>query len=121
MQTSNFRKSGDDPKAVSICRVPPKFYKGKQDQRLAPTWELFKRGHYPKEDFVKAVLSRLDPRKIYEMYKDSILLCWEKEGDTCHRRWVAEWIEENVPGVKVPEVESKSKPHPFVEQLKLLF
>jgi uncharacterized protein (DUF488 family) len=50
------------------------------------------------------ILDRLDPRKVYdELGEDAILLCWEKPGEFCHRRLVAEWIEAHL-GVKVPEL-----------------
>lgn len=104
METSNFRKSGRDARAVSIALFPPTWFTGKRDRQLCPTYVLFKQKHFSREEFEKTVLAKLDPKKIYKQYKNSILLCYEPEGQSCHRRWVAEWIENHC-GVKVPEVE----------------
>jgi len=57
------------------------------------------------------ILDRLDPRKVYqELGEDAILLCWEKPGEFCHRRLVAEWLEREL-GVEVPEYAEPEK-HP---------
>jgi uncharacterized protein (DUF488 family) len=55
------------------------------------------------------ILDRLDPRKVFydDLGEDAILLCWEKPGEFCHRRLVAEWIEAAL-GVKVPEMREPS-------------
>jgi hypothetical protein len=45
---------------------------------------------------------------------DVVLLCHEKEGDFCHRRLVASWLENNL-GIKVPELGKMQKQ----EQLEL--
>jgi hypothetical protein len=57
------------------------------------------------------VLSKLDPQKVYDdLGEDAILLCHEKWDDIksgkafCHRRIVAEWLEEEL-GIEVPELE----------------
>jgi uncharacterized protein (DUF488 family) len=50
------------------------------------------------------ILSKLDPKKVYEDLKDTVLLCYEKSGVFCHRRVVAAWIEDSL-GVSVEEVE----------------
>jgi uncharacterized protein (DUF488 family) len=56
------------------------------------------------------ILDRLDPRKVYqELGEDAILLCFEKAGEFCHRRLVAEWLEREL-GVEVPEWEEKKEP-----------
>jgi hypothetical protein len=45
----------------------------------------------------------LDPRELYEaLGEEAVLLCWEKPGEGCHRRLVAEWFEASL-GVVVPE------------------
>jgi hypothetical protein len=40
----------------------------------------------------KEQLNKLDPFKVYEDLKGSIILCWEKPGSFCHRRLVADWV-----------------------------
>jgi hypothetical protein len=47
---------------------------------------------------------------------DAILLCWESFNVRCHRRLVAEWLEEKV-GIVVPEVgHERAESIPFSEQ-----
>jgi len=97
--TSNFSKHGTDSRACSISLYPPKFYVGKQYKNLAPTfWILskYKRDH-DEDAYIKSyyseVLSKLDPEKIYKELDGSILLCYEKKEDFCHRFLVADWLE----------------------------
>jgi hypothetical protein len=48
---------------------------------------------YYTKQYHSLILSKLDPQKVYDDLKDSVLLCYEKPGDFCHRRLVAAWIE----------------------------
>ncbi|OGO03987.1 MAG: hypothetical protein A2Y91_03395 [Chloroflexi bacterium RBG_13_54_8] len=106
MQTSNFRISGRNPKAVSIARGVPKLWHGKQCLKLAPSWGLISElneGKYRRR-YQEEVLDALNARAIIEeLGSDIILLCWEAPGQFCHRRLVAEWIERET-GIVVPEV-----------------
>jgi uncharacterized protein YeaO (DUF488 family) len=63
------------------------------------------------EKYRNEILSKLSPFKVYEELSDMLnrnnkhnlaLLCYEKPSDPCHRRIVAEWLEDgnNIP---VPE------------------
>ena len=116
--TSNFAKSGKDPEAVAVSRGVPRFYKGKRYMPLAPPrWllkakdpELFDR-EYRKQ------LDALDARQVAEdLGPDAILLCWESFNVRCHRRLVAEWLEEKL-GIVVPELgHGRSESIPFREQ-----
>lgn len=102
METSNFFKAGKLPEAVSIARSSPSFFKGEKDPTLAPTWALFKKGHYSKAEYIREVLRDRDPKEIYALHQHHILLCWEAPGNTCHRRYLAEWLQEQL-GVSIPE------------------
>lgn len=121
--TSNFRVSGKDPKAVAISQGIPKWYRGKRMIELAPSWELVK-AKIPETEYTRRYylenLCKLHAKLIVEDLEDgAILLCWEKPGDFCHRRIVAEWIEEKT-GIRVPEIEVKKKSvSTGVEQLML--
>lgn len=116
MKTSNFANIAKLVKAnepyAGISLYPPSWYVGPDLKSLAPTPELFHahsrltQQQY-KEQYQRDVLGRLDPEKTYNdivsKYGDSIvLLCFEKPGDFCHRRLVAEWFEEKLQ-VEVPE------------------
>lgn len=103
MKTSNFWISGKDPNAVSIAAGVPRGYKGRQYKKLAPKyWLLMKYKKDGDQEFYIAhyyeeTLNKLDPQKVYnELGEDAILLCWEKPGEFCHRRLVAEWLEKSL-------------------------
>jgi len=116
--TSNFAKSGTHPDAVAISQGVPRFYRGKRYMPLAPArWllkakdpELFDR-EYRKQ------LAALDARQVAEeLGSNAILLCWESFNVRCHRRLVAEWLEEKL-GIVVPEVDhERSESLPFSQQ-----
>ena len=111
METSYFVRSGKEKNAVAICRIIPKWFKGQSDQRLAPPWFLLKKDEdYTEFEFKKYVLDKLSPEYMWEALKDKILLCYEKDRDSCHRKWVAEWFEKHIIGAKVPEREPKKNP-----------
>jgi hypothetical protein len=111
MQTSNFARSGSHPKAVAISRSQPRGWTGRVYEPLAPSWRLVqeaKSGAIDDDEYTRrysmGVLSKLDPGRVRaDLGDDAILLCWERPGAFCHRRLVAEWLEENL-GVSVPEV-----------------
>jgi uncharacterized protein YeaO (DUF488 family) len=102
MQTSYYAKyKGDN--AVSISLSTPKWYQCKEYKKLAPTWELIKKyksdrdEEYYIEHYYKNILNFLDAKKVYEeLGENAVLLCWEKSGDFCHRRIVAEWLEKEL-------------------------
>jgi len=111
MQTSNFARAGRDPKAVSISLYPPRGWTGRRYKALAPTRQMLKMTNGEYRAAYQEILDRLDPRKVYqELGEDAILLCWEKPGEFCHRRLVAEWLEREL-GVEVPEYAEPEK-HP---------
>ena len=116
--TSNFANSANHPEAVAISRGVPRFYKGRRYMTLAPPrWllkakdpELFDR-EYRKQ------LDSLDANQVAEeLGPNAILLCWESFNVRCHRRLVAEWLEEKL-GIVVPELlHERSESIPFSEQ-----
>jgi hypothetical protein len=110
MYTSYFSKSAKSPNAISIARRAPADFEGAEYRFLVPRFWFFVK--YQKdgdesffiEQYQKEVLTPLDPEKIYKnLGEESILLCWEKPREFCHRRLVANWFEKNL-GVKVPEL-----------------
>ena len=113
MKTSNFfnRAATEDPQAISIARWPARWWgKRRRYIALAPSIDLLKRSKagLPWAEYVaeytRDVLGKLDPAKVYaDLGPDAILLCWEKPGEECHRRLVAEWLEKSL-GIKIPEL-----------------
>lgn len=87
-------------------RVPPGF-KGERIIELSPPWKLYKKLNYISQEkwverFHKLVLKNLDPLEVAKGCDGKVLLCYEKAGDFCHRRIVAEWLETEL-GIIVPE------------------
>ena len=112
MKTSYFSsKLWHGKNAVAISRGIPEWYKGRVYKALAPSWELVRikdTEEYTRR-YRNAVLNRLDPKKVYkDLGDDAILLCWEKPDEFCHRRLVAEWLEEAL-GIKIPELGFENK------------
>ena len=112
MKTSNFWKidKNNIDNYVSIAGKCPNWYKGREYKKLAPKYWFFKKYKldgdeisYTK-DYYKEVLDKLDPQEIYDkLGEDAIILCWEKPGDFCHRRLVAEWLEKAL-GITIDEI-----------------
>ncbi len=96
---------------ISICGKAPSWYTGLQYKKLAPKfdffmkWEKTQDNDYYIEHFQKEVLDVLDPFDVIREIEDKIcdgkiilspinfaLVCYEKQGDFCHRHLVARWL-----------------------------
>jgi hypothetical protein len=119
--TSNFAVSGRDPRAVAIARGKPWWFKGRAYDALAPTramlheWRaLYDAGQVDEanagfEAAYQKILTQLDPAQVVADVGDgAILLCWEGFNVRCHRRLVAEWLEQAL-GIEVPELGHQRK------------
>ena|SRR5579864_849021 len=116
--TSNFAKSGKHPDAVAISQGVPRFYPVKRYMLLAPPRSLLK-AKDPQlfhQEYRKQ-LELLDAKQVAEeLGPNAILLCWESFNVRCHRRLVAEWLEEKL-GIVVPELgHERAASLPFSEQ-----
>jgi hypothetical protein len=115
MKTSSFR-TYTGPGRISIARgarfVAPGF---KVYRPLAPgRWFNSVEIEEYRELYAK-ILAGLDPQRTWDELHvlaephEPILCCWEvppfTEETWCHRRQAAEWFEEHLPGVQVPELE----------------
>ena len=88
---------------VSIARGSPRGFTGRKELRLAPTWAMLKMTKPEYDARFADILVQLDPAELYQtLGENAVLLCWEKPGDACHRRLVAEWFEQCL-GIEVPE------------------
>jgi uncharacterized protein (DUF488 family) len=111
MMTSNFARNNIEkfPNAVSIARSF-RWFKGRRYSQLAPSRDLFTKylsGMVNETEYAieyqRETLNKLDPMKVLEeLGSDAVLLCWEAPGKFCHRRLVAEWLEEAL-CIEVPE------------------
>lgn len=109
MYTSYYALCGNHPNAVSIAGKCPIGYKGREYKILAPKYWFFKKykedgdSKFYIEQYYKEVLDKLDPQIVFaELGENAILLCYEKPGDFCHRRLVAEWLKCKL-GVRIEE------------------
>jgi len=99
---------------VSIA-LSARYYSGERMPELAPKREWI---NEPEKIYtplyISEILGKLNPLTIFNRLnalsngKNVVLLCHEKEGDFCHRRIVAKWLEENL-NIEVPEL-GKMKP-----------
>jgi len=108
MQTSYFAKY-KGLNAVSIALSKPKWYQCGEYKQLAPTWNLLNKYKLDRDEeyyikhYYEDVLSKLDPKQVYEeLGEDAVLLCWEKSLDFCHRHIVSEWLHKEL-GIEVKE------------------
>jgi len=89
---------------VGIARGIPKWYRGRNDRRLAPSWGMLKMSKRDYDRLMFAILEQLAPEQIADDLGDrAVMLCWEPPGIRCHRRLVAEWLESAL-DIVVPEV-----------------
>lgn len=98
---------------VSICARSPDWYHGLECKRLAPSYQALAEfkltGDAQKftEEYREDVLSRMDAEALAGELQamvptqDVLLVCFEKQGDFCHRHLVADWFRQN--GVAVEE------------------
>lgn len=115
LYTSNFAKHGKDPRSVAITVRPPPFLPGiKHLDALAPTWKMvadYKDGRITAEVYelkYRALLERKGDREtaLACLPSGSIMLCYEKPGEFCHRHIAAAWLMEvKGGGVEIKEME----------------
>jgi len=116
--TSNFARSSKHADAVAISQGVPRWYKGRRYMRLAPPRSLLKAKDpelFDRE--YRKQLEALDAKQVAaDLGPNAILLCWESFNVRCHRRLVAEWLEEKL-RIIVPELDhERSESVPFAEQ-----
>lgn len=123
MKTSSFYLYSG-PGRISIARASPQRaaagFKGYR--ALAPGAWLFDPAYKDyatyRERYFREILAPLDPQKVWgDLHvladgHEPVLLCHEhlfKAGDWCHRRMVAEWLEQAL-GMTVPEMVIEREP-----------
>jgi hypothetical protein len=104
--TCNFARLRSVPpglRPVSIARGTPRWFRGLRYEALAPEWEWLRASREEYDRAFRRRLNQLDPVRVYEELGDgAVLLCWCKHNAGCHRRLVAEWLEESL-GTVIPE------------------
>lgn len=93
---------------VSIARFN-RWYSGEKLMDLAPTPAMI---HDPEEVYTpkfESILQNQTPGQVFKKLenlsggKDIVLLCYEKEGEFCHRHLVADWLKKNL-NIEVKEL-----------------
>ena len=84
---------------------------------LRPPWLLKAKDPDLFDREYRKQLESLVPKQVAEdLGPNAVILCWESFNVRCHRRLVAEWLEEKL-GIVVPEVEhERSESLPFSQQ-----
>lgn len=108
-KANNLKECGIVP--ISIALWPPKYYQGAAMSFLAPKRWMMQSG-VTREQYIEGyrmeVLGHLAPESVIQSIgylskgKDAALLCYEKPGDFCHRRLLADWMLEQT-GLEIPE------------------
>ncbi len=101
---ANVKKLPSDLVPVSIARGSPRGFTGNKELRLAPSRAMLKMKKPEYDAAFAEILAKLDPGEIHQaLGENAVLLCWEKPGDACHRRLVAEWLEAAL-RIEIPEL-----------------
>ena len=109
--TSNYARHINNPKAIAIsCTVQDWINVPVHIKELAPTWSMVnasKQGVLNNDDYKTKYLAlpeqrKINPKIFEEMEDGTVLLCYEKPGEFCHRRILAEWVEGKT-GFIIPE------------------
>lgn len=106
----------DNVDPIAIVRYPPKWYKGRVYQTLAPNPDILLDYKYSDSDWqkfekkYKEQLECLDPEEVLSDLKtlsngkDIVLVCFEKDSEHCHRSICAKWLSDNL-GICVSELQ----------------
>ncbi len=99
---SNWRKFPENTKTISVSRFPPKWAKfDEQLNELAPSSNLlirYKNNEINEEDYEREYLIQLSQLNVFDIaakIQGSVLLCFEKSGEFCHRNLIRKWLKEN--------------------------
>lgn len=107
--TSNyFNKKIKDLVKVNISvSIPKGISVDERWKTVAPDWftllKPYKDGEIDDDEYTKRYLRQLEEKKfevitefreLTQKHDDIVLLCWCKKGNFCHRRILANWLEE---------------------------
>lgn len=116
--TSNYSRCAGHENAVSISASTPKDFTGKHIAHLAPTWDIitpYKLGLIGPFEYAELYLKILTEDRgltakgiFNDIPHGTIMLCYEKPKQFCHRRVLAEWLEREL-GVEIPEWQSQDE------------
>lgn len=122
LKTSYFARAAEVPCPVSIALFPPEWFRGLHMGSLAPSCSMFslrRKGLLNDADFevryvedvlrwwrspsdLLADIDRFVKKNAGQGTAEATLLCFERPGQLCHRRFLARWLEAGT-GIVVPE------------------
>ncbi len=102
IRTGYYARHAKLPNAVAISVGVPPWFRGRHYPALAPDRAWLKLSPEEYTPLYQARLAALDAHQVAADLEGCVLLCWEKPGEFCHRRLVAEWIERET-GIVVEE------------------
>ncbi len=117
--TSNYARHSANPNAIGISLIVPEWYEGTTQPNLAPTSDMVfslkrdKKGYNQRKyvrDYIDLMHERkINPHKLVKSWEpNTILLCYETPTDFCHRRILADWIQEHT-GFVIPEWQNEKE------------
>lgn len=98
-------------KPIGIAISPPKFFRGPTIYQAAPTRDMLSKSLSEEryiQRYKEEILSKLNLREFFDTIKnlscgkDVALCCYEKPGDLCHRKLLADFIKDKT-GIEVVE------------------
>lgn len=119
-QLKNLAKDGIIP--ISIARYSPGYFRGRSIMCVAPAGPMLSMKDEEYKTAYAEILRHVDVNKLIKEIqaiaceRNVALLCYEKPGEFCHRRLLAEWIERSL-GIETPEYGVTKNPE--VKQLTL--
>ena len=97
-------------KLVSVALSHPKWFMVAECiPELNPTWNMineYKRTHNEQQYIAQyqIILDKLNPSDTVTRLNNSILLCWEKPNEFCHRHLIADWLNDANPHTQIKEL-----------------
>lgn len=93
---------------MSIALKDPDFFNGRRFPLLAPLPFMVYDKTMSEERYTsyynQKILAKLNAGRVFEELGGmAVLLCWERPGEFCHRRLIAQWFEKEL-GLEVPEM-----------------
>ena len=87
---------------VAISIGLPAHWNGRWCKALAPTRAMISMEAERYDPLYAQILAEQDPLDICRRFDGCVLLCWERQKESCHRWKVAQWLQ--AAGVEVAEL-----------------
>jgi hypothetical protein len=106
LHTSYYARSWEHPKAIAISASVPKWLPRpvQQYKPLLPTWQILnalENSVLDHDSYIRCYFEILAERGVTpqtvanDLPEGSVLLCYEKSSDACHRHHVRDWLNES--------------------------